>query len=309
MDGQVKDVMRCIQYILQRHGHGSLILSKGFNSLVSQQMRTHCSVESYKWALLCTGHSRTQILTGHHTICGKADLDCCLRYHRQCEEMPCNDLQTMALDSQLPRPMSSAQPDDEGHYDRLEKVSENCCIHSSKLFTFKYCQLPVTYSDCLKVMSIVSAITTYFSHSNYATHHLKEELKKEKDQRGIQVAGATRFSSFSIHARSISRCLHPIQRCLASGTVKFDTAAVSFFFISAKGLHCWMESDKIYPKIPWARTGLSQISVGSPQRESTSHPHRTWLGDSWGTEYDLFWCISRIHWYCSEFCGDVFRQG
>src|SRR5882762_8421613 len=127
---------------------------------------------------------------------------------------------------------------DEGHYDRLEKVSENCCIHSSKLFTFKYCQLPVTYSDCLKVMSIVSAITTYFSHSNYATHHLKEELKKEKDQRGIQVAGATRFSSFSIHARSISRCLHPIQRCLASGTVKFDTAAVSFFFISAKGLHC-----------------------------------------------------------------------
>jgi hypothetical protein len=79
-------------------------------------------------------------------------------------------------------------------------------------------------------MSIVSAITTYFSHSNYATHHLKEELKKEKDQRGIQVAGATRFSSFSIHARSISRCLHPIQRCLASGTVKFDTAAVSLFF-------------------------------------------------------------------------------
>jgi hypothetical protein len=78
-------------------------------------------------------------------------------------------------------------------------------------------------------MSIVSAITTYFSHSNYATHHLKEELKKEKDQRGIQVAGATRFSLFSIHARSISRCLHPIQRCLASGTVKFDTAVVSFF--------------------------------------------------------------------------------
>jgi hypothetical protein len=77
-------------------------------------------------------------------------------------------------------------------------------------------------------MTIVSAITTYFSHSNYVTHHLKEELKKEKDQCGIQVAGATGFSSFSIHARSISRCLHPIQRCLASGTIKFDTAAVSF---------------------------------------------------------------------------------
>lgn len=77
-------------------------------------------------------------------------------------------------------------------------------------------------------MTIVSAVTTYFAHSNYVTHHLKEELKKEKDQRGIQVAGATRFSSFSIHARSISRCLHPIQHCLASGAIKFDTAAVSF---------------------------------------------------------------------------------
>jgi len=50
-------------------------------------------------------------------------------------------------------------------------------------------------SECtnysMKVMTIVSSITTYFSHSNYATHHLKEELKKEKDQRGIQVAGVT----------------------------------------------------------------------------------------------------------------------
>ena len=62
-----------------------------------------------------------------------------------------------------------------------------------------------------KVMSIVSSITTYFSHSNYATHHLKEELKKEKDKRGIEVASVTRFSSFSIHARSISRCLYPMQ--------------------------------------------------------------------------------------------------
>ncbi len=76
-------------------------------------------------------------------------------------------------------------------------------------------------------MSIVSTITTYFSHSNYATHHLRQELKKEKDQRGIQVAGATRFSSFSIHAKSLAQCLHPIQRCLVSGAVKFDTAAVS----------------------------------------------------------------------------------
>ncbi|KZP29505.1 hypothetical protein FIBSPDRAFT_727407, partial [Athelia psychrophila] len=85
-------------------------------------------------------------------------------------------------------------------------------------------QLNLMMKDIM-VMAIISVITTYFSHSNYATHHLKEELKKEKDQRGIQVAGATRFSSFSIHARSISRCLYPIQRCLVSGTIKFDTKA------------------------------------------------------------------------------------
>ena len=76
-------------------------------------------------------------------------------------------------------------------------------------------------------MNIVSSITTYFSHSNYATHHLKEELKKGKDKRGIQVTGATCFSSFSIHARSISQCLHPMQRCLVLGVIKFDMAAVS----------------------------------------------------------------------------------
>lgn len=46
------------------------------------------------------------------------------------------------------------------------------------------------------MMAIVSGITTYFLHSNYATHHLKEELKKEKDQCGIQVAGVTQFNYF-----------------------------------------------------------------------------------------------------------------
>ena len=160
MDGQIKDVMRCIQCISQHYDHGSLILSKGFNSLVSQQMWTHCLVESYRWAFLHTGHSHIQILTGYHMICCQADLYCHLQYHKKCEEMPCNDLQMMTLDSQLPQPMSSAQPDDEGHYDRLKEVSENHCIHSSKLFTFKYYQLPVTYSNCLKLTSIVSAITT-----------------------------------------------------------------------------------------------------------------------------------------------------
>ena len=52
-------------------------------------------------------------------------------------------------------------------------------------------------------------------------------MKMERDKRGIEVAGVTRFSTFSIHASSISRCFPAIQRCLTAGTVKFDTAAVS----------------------------------------------------------------------------------
>ena len=86
----------------------------------------------------------------------------------------------------------------------------------------------------------------YFSNSDYATHHLKEELKKEKDQCDIQVVGATCFLLFSTDACRISCCLHPIQCCLPPGTVKFDMAAVSIFLISVNRLHCWMESDKIY---------------------------------------------------------------
>lgn len=76
-------------------------------------------------------------------------------------------------------------------------------------------------------MKIISSITTYFSHSNQGTHHLKEEMKQEKDKRGIEVAGVTRFSTFSIHASSISHCFEGIRRCYTKGTVKFDTAAVS----------------------------------------------------------------------------------
>ena len=43
---------------------------------------------------------------------------------------------------------------------------------------------------------LITSITTYFSHSNQGTHHLKEEMKQEKDKRGIEVAGVTRFSTF-----------------------------------------------------------------------------------------------------------------
>jgi hypothetical protein len=78
-------------------------------------------------------------------------------------------------------------------------------------------------------MTIISALTTFFSHSNYGLHQLKNEMKTEKDKRGIQVGGATRFSMFSTHAKSITRCFGAIQRCLSSGAVKFDTQAVHLF--------------------------------------------------------------------------------
>ena len=79
-------------------------------------------------------------------------------------------------------------------------------------------------------MVIISGLTTYFSHSNYGRHQLKAELDKEKDKRGIQVGGATRFSTFSTHAKSISRCFSTIKCCLSSGSIKFDTKAVSTQF-------------------------------------------------------------------------------
>lgn len=160
--------------------------------------------------------------------------------------------------------MSSAQLDDEGYYGRYEEASKNCSIHTSKWSFTVQCPIQHVLNAQTQVMAIISVITTYFSHSNYATHHLKEELKKEKDQRGIQVAGATRFSSFSIHARSIARCLHPIQRCLVSGTIKFDTKAVSsFHFGSSDGVYCLMGADKAAPQVPHTRNELSEISNGS----------------------------------------------
>ena len=70
-------------------------------------------------------------------------------------------------------------------------------------------------------------LTTYFSHSNYGQHQLKAELEKEKDKWGIQAGSATRFSTFSTHAKSIAQYFNAIKHCLISGNIKFDTKAVS----------------------------------------------------------------------------------
>jgi hypothetical protein len=79
-----------------------------------------------------------------------------------------------------------------------------------------------------KAIKIISGITTYLLHSNHGTLHLKEEMKKETDKHGIKIVGVTRFSTFSIHTSSIAHCFPAIKRCLESGSVKVDTAAVHF---------------------------------------------------------------------------------
>ena len=73
------------------------------------------------------------------------------------------------------------------------------------------------------VMTIVSTLTTYFSHSNYGRYHLNEEMKKESGLTcGIQAAGGTRFSIFSINACSMYCCFNAMQCCLKSGKLKFE---------------------------------------------------------------------------------------
>ncbi|KAJ4484460.1 hypothetical protein C8R41DRAFT_769648, partial [Lentinula lateritia] len=75
-------------------------------------------------------------------------------------------------------------------------------------------------------MRIVSAITTYFLHSNYGKYQLREELKNEPHQHGIQIGGATRFSTCATHVLII-RYSDAMEWCLSNGRLKFDTAAVS----------------------------------------------------------------------------------
>lgn len=77
------------------------------------------------------------------------------------------------------------------------------------------------------LMSSVAAVTNFFSHSNYGRYHLDKEMDKESDKRGIEPAATTRFSSFSIHSTSVQRCFPAMQRARESGTLKFDTKAVS----------------------------------------------------------------------------------
>ncbi|KAJ6613173.1 hypothetical protein B0H10DRAFT_1806083, partial [Mycena sp. CBHHK59/15] len=85
-----------------------------------------------------------------------------------------------------------------------------------------------------EVMKIVNGLTNYFSHSNYGKYHLKEAMKTAKDKRGIEIGGATRFSTFASHAASILRCLLFIEQCFTSSTIPFDTKGVGHLSICTK---------------------------------------------------------------------------
>ncbi|KAF8148878.1 hypothetical protein B0H34DRAFT_828209, partial [Crassisporium funariophilum] len=76
-----------------------------------------------------------------------------------------------------------------------------------------------------EMLSIVSGIANYFGKSNYGTHHLDTERKKENIAQGIKSHSETRFSSSYYQVLSVSSCMNAIKRCVQSGTLKFDTAA------------------------------------------------------------------------------------
>ncbi|KAJ7435662.1 hypothetical protein B0H11DRAFT_2366700, partial [Mycena galericulata] len=79
-----------------------------------------------------------------------------------------------------------------------------------------------------EIMKIISAITTFFSHSNYGKKHLRDKLKEQEDRRGLVSFGATRFSTFANQSSSVSRCLTAMGNCFADGLIKFDTKAQYF---------------------------------------------------------------------------------
>ncbi|KAF7341396.1 DUF659 family protein [Mycena venus] len=76
-----------------------------------------------------------------------------------------------------------------------------------------------------QIMKIVSAITSFFSHSNYGKKHLKDKLKEQDDKRGLVSFVATRFSTFADQSSSVSRCLPAMEKCYSEGLIEFDTKA------------------------------------------------------------------------------------
>ena len=88
-----------------------------------------------------------------------------------------------------------------------------------------------------QMLSIVSGIANYFGKSNYGTFHLDEQRKKEGVAEGIKSCSKTRFSSSYMQVLSVQTCMNVIKNCVQTGTLKFDTAAVSTFSRTPKNLN------------------------------------------------------------------------
>ena len=74
---------------------------------------------------------------------------------------------------------------------------------------------------------IVAGIANYFGKSNYGTFHLDIQHKMEGVREGIKSTSETQFSSSYLQVVLVHDCMNPIKKCVASGTLKFDTKAVS----------------------------------------------------------------------------------
>ena len=84
----------------------------------------------YVLSLSC--HKLTDVVTlGHCLNCGQMIFNGCFGHYWLCEEMPHIDRIQMALDPQLPRPMSQTQFNDEGYHARLEDIPEDWRVHRS----------------------------------------------------------------------------------------------------------------------------------------------------------------------------------
>jgi len=80
----------------------------------------------------------------------------------------------------------------------------------------------------MQTLSTVSGIANYFGKSNYGTFQLDTQRKKDNVSRGIRDNSDTRFSSSYLQVVSVHDCMNSIMKCVSSGVLKFNTAAVSY---------------------------------------------------------------------------------
>jgi hypothetical protein len=101
------------------------------------------------------------------------------------------------------------------------------------------------------MLSIVSSIANYFGKSDYGTHHLDEECKKQGVAEGIKSNSETHFLLSYYQVVSVSSCMNTIQKCLKSKKLKFDTAAASQIYYDADGCDAIaiLQTKKLIPYI------------------------------------------------------------